>query len=368
MSRDRVVLVTSEFPSRSQTFVALKYILLRKRGWDVWIATEDEKDGWALYPELDATGARERIVSGPFGELLMESVDRLSPGLVHFEFGHHARRCLTEHALPGCAVLVSFQGYDICIDGLDAEPGYYRCVWDRAGAVHFDSEDLRERALARGMPESMETEVIHPLVDLDMFEPGPRKYGEPVGNAARPLRILSVGRLHWKKGVQFGLRAVRKLEERGVVCDMRIGGEGEAERALAIEAERLGVEDSVSMIGPLTLAEVKDQYRWADVVVLPSVSEGFNCVALEAQAMGVPVVASDAEGLPQNVADGVSGFIVPRRDVGALADRLEALARSAELRERMGRGGYGRARSEFALEDRLRGFEELYRRLLARPS
>jgi hypothetical protein len=89
--------------------------------------------------------------------------------------------------------------------------------------------------------------------------------------------------------------------------------------------------------------------------------------AIEAQAMGLPVVCSDAGGLPENVLDGVTGFVVGRRDPLAIADRLAELAADPALRRRMGRAARRRAEDELSAERQLDGFEDLYRHLLALP-
>jgi hypothetical protein len=103
------------------------------------------------------------------------------------------------------------------------------------------------------------------------------------------------------------------------------------------------------------------------VLVHPSLTEAFGVAAIEAQAMGLPVVCSDAGGLPENVEDGVTGFVVARRDTSALADRLQALASDPALRRGMGRAARLRAESEFSLERQLDGFEAIYEQLLAMP-
>jgi colanic acid/amylovoran biosynthesis glycosyltransferase len=103
----------------------------------------------------------------------------------------------------------------------------------------------------------------------------------------------------------------------------------------------------------------------ADVLLHAAVSEGFCYVAVEAQAMELPVVTSDADGLPENVADGQTGFVVPRRGARALADRLVHLAADPSLRATMGRAGRERARTVFDPSRQIAQFEELYRTAVA---
>jgi hypothetical protein len=107
---------------------------------------------------------------------------------------------------------------------------------------------------------------------------------------------------------------------------------------------------------------------WADVLVHPSLTEAFGVAVIEAQAMGLPVVCSDAGGLPENVEHEVTGFVVGRRDPEGIADRLAELARDASLRRRMGRAARRRAETVLSLEHQLDGFEQLYEDLLAEPA
>jgi len=123
---------------------------------------------------------------------------------------------------------------------------------------------------------------------------------------------------------------------------------------------QLGLDDAVDFAGAVPHGQVQRELAEADVLVHLSTSEGFGNAVLEAQAMACPVVASDADGLPENVLDGETGLIVPRRNPEAAADALEALAKDAHLRRRLGEAGRRRVQQEFTLERELDGFERLY--------
>jgi glycosyltransferase involved in cell wall biosynthesis len=94
------------------------------------------------------------------------------------------------------------------------------------------------------------------------------------------------------------------------------------------------------------------------------VSEGFGLSALEAMASGLPVVASAVGGLNELVEDGVTGFLVPPRDARELADRIDRLLRSSELRMRMGAAARARASAMFSREQMVETIEGVYRQLL----
>jgi colanic acid/amylovoran biosynthesis glycosyltransferase len=166
--------------------------------------------------------------------------------------------------------------------------------------------------------------------------------------------------LEWKKGYEHALQAVRFLKDRGIKLVYRIVGAGQYIEAVAFCRYQLGLEDCVELLGAMPQEQVLEQMKWADVFLHAAVSEGFCNAVLEAQAMKLPVVCSDAGGLPENVADGVTGFVVPRRNPKAMADKLELLAANPELRRRMGNAGRERVESCFRLEDQIDRFEKLY--------
>ena len=206
--------------------------------------------------------------------------------------------------------------------------------------------------------------LIPPAVDPDKFLIIERPLGEVLGTREKPLKILSVGRLEWKKGYEFALSAIKTLQDQGFVIEYRVIGEGEHRAALEFASHQLGIEESVQFFGALPHDQVIEQLGWADVFIHSAVSEGFCNAVIEAQAMGLPVVTSDADGLAENVADGVTGFVVPRRDPKALAEKMALLAENSDLRKSFGLAGIERVRSLFSIEKQLDAWEEFYKDLL----
>jgi D-inositol-3-phosphate glycosyltransferase len=182
-------------------------------------------------------------------------------------------------------------------------------------------------------------------VDTDLFTPGDRAEARRrLDLDGRPL-LLWVGRMAPIKGLDTLLDAVARLSESGQ--DMRllvVGGDADEptsghETSLRQRIERLGLGDSVRFVGPQPQSVLPLYYAASDVTVLPSYYESFGMVALEAMACGSPVIASRVGGLVTTVRDGVTGFLVPDGDVGALAERIETLVADPELRWRLGREG-----------------------------
>jgi type III pantothenate kinase len=109
----------------------------------------------------------------------------------------------------------------------------------------------------------------------------------------------------------------------------------------------LGVSDRVVLRGAMDRSGCREEMARADLFILSSVTEAFGLAAAEAMATGLPVIASAVGGLTEVVAEGVTGFLVPSRDPGALADRIIGLAEDPEMRREMGKAGRERVRSRF---------------------
>ena len=191
----------------------------------------------------------------------------------------------------------------------------------------------------------------------------------------RTHRILSVGRLVQRKGVDLIIQALPLLAEAGFddVELLIVGGSGdalnleedpEAQRLRSL-AKELGVEDNVTMRGQVPRDDMPRIFRSADAVVCTPWYEPFGIVPLEAMACGVPVVAAAVGGLRETVVDHKTGLQVPPRDPGAIAEALVKLLGDPALRSEMGRAGARRARSRYSWDRIAADTEKAYRSVLA---
>jgi colanic acid/amylovoran biosynthesis glycosyltransferase len=175
-----------------------------------------------------------------------------------------------------------------------------------------------------------------------------------------PLRVLSIGRLHWKKGFDDSLRAVAAMEARGHRVEYRIAGEGPEREKLTFLAHQLGLNRQLTLLGVQRQEEILDQLAWADVLLLPSLSEGISNAVLEAMAAGLPVVATRSGGMDEVIEPGRDGFLVDVGDVEAMVARLSDLADDPDLRIRLGREASARAWAEFDLSRQISNFVRAY--------
>ena len=167
--------------------------------------------------------------------------------------------------------------------------------------------------------------------------------GDPVGDPGQPT-ILYVGVVRESKGVLVLLDACKRLEERGVVFELRIMGSFESPefklgvRAVLAEA---GLEAKTALLGARIGEEKARYFATSDVFCYPTFfeAETFGLVVIEAMQFSLPVVASRWRGVSSVVADGETGILVPPKDPEALADALQALLEDPTKRERLGRRG-----------------------------
>jgi glycosyltransferase involved in cell wall biosynthesis len=166
--------------------------------------------------------------------------------------------------------------------------------------------------------------------------------------AKRPGMILFVGNSEDRnKGAKFLIEAVKILKDRGVDFHLVFKDRLDAEMAPKL-AEQLGVRDRMTFVGRLPVEELARLYNQAEVLVSPSVYEGFGLPAAEANACGVPVVATTAGAFPEVIADGETGMLVPPGQPEPLADAIESLLRDRAKRIEMGAAGTRRIQQHFS--------------------
>ncbi len=191
--------------------------------------------------------------------------------------------------------------------------------------------------------------IIPPGVDLVRFTPVDKAIAkEQVGIPSHHQNLIFAGRIEPLKGIDTLLKAICLIRSRHPrlvddVCVAIIGGDPwaaspDAEMARLQQMRHdLGIGDLVTFIGAKDQDVLPYYYAAADAVIMPSHYESFGMVALEAMAMGTPVIASEVGGLAFLVQDGRNGYLVPSRDPEALAERIYELLTNHNCRRELGR-------------------------------
>jgi len=200
--------------------------------------------------------------------------------------------------------------------------------WELADFVVVNSEFCKQALIRHGVPA--EKLVVIPL-SYEVEEGGREATGAGSMTAGRkqtpgqPLRVLFLGQVILRKGIQYLMEAARKLEAENI--NFEVVGPIEISQAAVASAPK-----NMKFYGRVNRAAARDWYLQADVFVLPTLSDGFAITQLEAMAYGLPVVTTSCCG--EVVCDGVNGFIVPPKDAESLAGTLQRyLMRPALLTE-----------------------------------
>ena len=282
--------------------------------------------------------------------LLMQRLD-----WVHFGFATLALRRENVAKAIGAKMAVSLRGFDIGIYPIK-NPGCYRLLWEKVDKVHVISNDLKQLALQDGLPKNKEVKKITPAIDINHFSskwnPKPINY---------PIKILTVARLHWKKGLEHTIEALSLLKGKNIPFLYKIIGDGNDYERLQFAVNQLNVSENVIFCGRQPHSFVKTEMERADVYIQYSIQEGFCNSVLEAQALGLLCIVSNAEGLPENILDNVSGWIVPKRRPDLLAEKIiEVLGSPFDSLNIIRKTAIERVRSEFNLDKQKAEFLDFY--------
>lgn len=231
-----------------------------------------------------------------------------------------------------------------------------RAAARRTDRLVTNADAIAAEYLHRGIGTPDQYTTIYSGIDIARFRnatPAPDVTGDGV-------RVVTVGRLVDGKGFEELLAAVDRLHRDDV--SVYLVGEGPLRETLQTTIARRGLSDSVHLLGyrddvPAVLAA-------CDVFVLPSYREGTPRVITEAMAAGLPVIATDIAGIPEQVEDGTNGRLVQPGDVDALVAALETLVESPERRAQFGAASRERV-ERFSREAMLADVDALYRDLLA---
>lgn len=263
---------------------------------------------------------------------------RRSYDVAHAHFGPTANSFRFVRRLWQVPLVVSFHGYDFCTVPRREGGRVYERLFADVDLVTVNS-DYTRRCLER---LSCPSALLHKLpVGLD---PTAFSFRERSVSAHETLRLLTVARLVEIKGHEYVLRALAQLVQRGGNVHYDIAGEGPERGRIEALISDLALHAHVTLHGAVTGEKIRHLLDAAHVGILASVSvegdqEGQGLFLQEAQASGLPVIATDHGGLPEGLVPGRSGFLVPERNADALAERIDFLVRHPELLAEMGRAG-----------------------------
>ena len=372
MSEDTVLVYTDRILSESATFIRAQAEHMESFS-TTYVGTKRVPDGLDV-PSQRSIVLNERTLLGRVREGLFKvmgvapvwkrKLQRQNASLIHAHFGPDGVMALPLARALEIPLLVTFHGYDATTSDEHARQSFYRhrayvrnrerLIREAEGFIAV-SEFIKGKMVEQGIPEE-KIRVHYIGIDVDFFEPDAIEDREPV--------VLFVGRLTEKKGVEYLIQAMERVQRENP--DLRLVVVGDGERRERLEAEASRCLDSVEFLGFQPPDVVWDWMNRAMLLAVPSVtaesgnSEGLPMVVLEGQAMGLPVVGSRHAGIPEAVEHGETGFLSPEGDSDTLADHILRLATDRSLCRTFGKNGRKRVVDHFNLKTQARALEEIY--------
>lgn len=285
--------------------------------------------------------------------------------IIHCHYGPNGNLGVLLKEIGGIEgkVVTMFHGYDIRL-GLTCGSNIYAHLRDKGDLFLAISNYSREQLERLGF-DSRKI-VDHPVgIDMDRFPLRWRDRDMPLNHRGR-VKILSVARLTREKGIEYGIMSIHELlkSNPGIDVEYNVVGEGVLRDELKRLSVRLGLEGVVRFLGEMEQIGVAKQMREAHIFLLPSVVEVLPVVLMEAQAVGLPVVATDVGGVSEIVADEKSGFLVPAQNVIALASKLEYLIKHPDIWPEMGTCGRMLVEKQYDIKKLNQRLVKIYNALL----
>jgi colanic acid/amylovoran biosynthesis glycosyltransferase len=278
---------------------------------------------------------------------------KMSYDIIHCHFGMYGLVGIDLRTLGFFQgkVVTSFHGMDIHVYPKQNGLSVYRRLFKKGDLFTVNSDFTKRCLMNLGCPENKISKLP---VGLRIREYHPKAKTSEY-NHQDQIQILTVARLTEKKGLDYSVAAVAKLHRNFPNIQYKIVGQGDRFEHLTQLIKNLRATDYIHLLGSRNQVELRNLYYFSDIFVLASITasngdmEGQGLVLQEAQASGLPVVSTLHNGIPEGVINNHSGFLVPEKDVDAIAEKLKILILSPSQRFFMGLNGREYVRKTFDL-------------------
>ncbi len=381
----KIAFIVNHFPALSETFILNQITGLIERGYEVDIYADDSRKELKVHPEVEKYSLIDKtyysnIPTNKFLRLLkaiglllanfhqnpiflLRSLNFVKYGnnaislrllymvilmqhqkksydIIHCHFGYNGLVGVILRdigAIQG-KVITSFHGIDVSNYVKKRGERTYDLLF-QLGDIFLPISELWKRRLIE-LGCNRDITVHHMGIDCNKFSYTARQLRD---NGV--VEIVTVARLTIKKGVEYAIRAVAKLAKIKPNLNYTIVGNGPQKENLQQLIQELGLDDIVTLVGSKHQQEVIEILKNSDIMLAPSVTtkngdrEGIPVAFMETMAMGLPVISTEHSGIPELIENGVSGFLVPERDVDGLAEKLNYLVENPEIWKNMGAAG-----------------------------
>jgi colanic acid/amylovoran biosynthesis glycosyltransferase len=271
---------------------------------------------------------------------------------LHFGFGTMAidRENIAEAI--NAKMAVSFRGFDHYVYP-SKNMNCYDFLFKKNVKYHVLSNGMKKTLIEKEI-DNFKIEKITPAIDINLFN-------ENFLINSGDIHLITIARLHWIKGIEYTLEALALVKNLGFDFKYTIIGDGPEKERLQFAAHQLGLTENIFFTGKLEPSAVKEKLQTASIYLQYSIQEGFCNAVLEAQAMGKICIVSDAEGLQENIIDGITGFIVQKRKPKDLSEKIIEIIKLDQLSiNKIKSNAIERVQNEFTIEKQIEKFISFY--------
>lgn len=414
----RIAFLVGEFPIFSTTFILNQITGLIDRGYEVDIYAEKPGENFKIHPDVEKYHLLDRtfyydkmpeerlwrllkgigllLVNFPknprlvlrslnvfkYGKdaaslrllyaaiALLPHLERWPYDIIHCQFGPFGLlgQLFKNLAAPQAKLITSFRGYDLSWFLRWYGENIYTKLF-ATGDVFFPNCDYFKRLIINLGCDEKKIVVLRSGIDCSRFFFTPRHL-----NPGDTIKIITIGRLVGKKGIAYGIRAVAKLIKHYPTIEYNIVGDGPLHEELQQLIAELAVGDQVKLLGAKEQQELIEILDRSHILVAPSITdeegnqEGIPNVLKEAMAMGLPVISTEHAAIPELIEDGITGFLVPERDVDGLAEKLSYVIEHPELWIKIIQAGRTRVENYYDINQLNEQLVDVYQQLLSQDA
>ena len=255
-------------------------------------------------------------------------------------------------------LVVSFRGAHINYTPI-VEPDYakkYKDTFPLVDAFHGVSKTIITKASQYGDITDRSTVIYSPIPQF--FFNAFKTYQKP---NSKTIRLVSVGRNHWKKGYQYAIDALYDLKQRGYDVHYTLIGPSAPTEVLLFQIHQLELQNAITFLGQLPQSKLSMILKNQDVLLLPSLGEGIANVVLEAMSVGLPVISTDCGGMAEVVKDKETGWLISMRSSVAIVDALIDFDNTSETKlQSITQNAFGLVKKEFDFDANISKFISFY--------
>ncbi len=348
---------------------------LMGKDYDIFLASNP---GTAMYRSIDRSAVRciplnfsARVSVSPL-KAIVRMIRQEGIDIVHGQGGRAEFYARLASKVAGSAKYVStiqmpVEGYDVPA----LQRGIY-CFFDRITEKYVDRfivvSDVLKRQMIEGHGVPAEKVVrIYNGIETNLYDPadgadGSSRFRAGMGFRPEDRLVGAIGRMVWQKGFEYLIRGIPDVLKACPQARFLFVGDGPLRESLQALSSRLGSGGSVFFTG--FQRDIRHILSALDLCVIPSLREGFPMVTLEAMAMARPIVATNIDGITEQMTDGREGFLVPPEDPTSLARAVSTVLLDRSLAQEMGRQARLTVERKFPVEKMIEETEGVYQSLI----